>query len=813
MRAPRLLLLAGLAGLLAAAGTALGAAPPEAGWSPASFPADVQDLSLAADSDMAVVGLEDPGQDGDPLHFLTLDAGAVSSHDNTFLTSTAGVDAVAASDDGTGFVAGVDRTDGPNVYFFDRSGAENGTESWSEELQRGVTSVAITPDGDRVAVGTSDGSTGAVYLLDTTGEGTFLIEHDADGPVHDVALGAQGDWVVAGGEVVENGTTQANVLLFRETSGQTPVDTYSDEATLPAVVRTVAVTPDGSLVLAGTAGGNLASFANDGGTLSEPDVNALGGTQVADASVDPDGTRVAAGATNGVHLLDRVGDGPDLEVRWSADTPAAVSSLATSRDLAYAVAAVPGSAGGVFAYHADRPEPIWNLSADAELAAAAGDASHVLAARDGNVTGYALHRAVEAGFPVGGTLADEPGTVPRTEPGTAVTVSVGVRNLGSLADAYDVFARTTGDWDLSLDRHQVDALPEETAVVNLTAEPGDVEAGRHEIHVEVVSAADDEVTANVTVLVDVEGETAITLTRQGPNASRPVEPGDRTRAFFTVQNLGNERANVSVFTRLTPTSQPSWSIAHAPNRVGPLGPGETTSFTVRVDVPEDAPDGDTRDLTVSVEAQGSSDSSTLRYVVNPFRDVRIEVDPPNRLVNATVPGYFNVTVENLGSVSTDFKILFSRQVSGTQGWAIEVQRRAFVVDAGDSRTLPMVIHAPKNGVIDDRVVVKVQAVPADLADQLDPDIQDNETVSAVFADLPDEDDEPVLDRIPGPGAGAALAAGLAGAAARARGCPPGDGGTGRTPRTSETYKKMQSGREEYPSAGHPCRWTPRQVKS
>lgn len=809
-----------LAALLAAAGLATAAPPSETGWSPASYEAPGQDLALAGNASIMAFSTEDPGSDpGDQdLHFLDAVEGPVSSQQDEPLLDPEGTDHVVVSDDGTGLAAGLDVAgEGPNLHFFNRTDAEEGVSAWSEEFPQGVTALAITPDGDHLAVATADDTDGVVRLFETRGgDATLLFEHETDTIVHGLAVDEDGEWVFAGGETVVNGSSQGKVLLYSESAGE-PVDEFTVEEDLPGTVRTVALTPDARYGLAGTAAGRVASFERSGEDLVGPDVTAFDGSQVASIVLHPDGGVAAAGATDGVHLLERTGSGPDLAVRWTHPTNGSVVSLDATRDLSLVVAAVPNPDGALLAYHPSRSEPVWEVPDGADHVQVGGDPGHVAVARGSNVSAYTLHRDVALGFPApNGSLQDEPGVVTTVEEGVTGHVDVGLRNLGSVADTYEVSAHIPGAWNLSVTPDRIEVLPDETRVVDLAVTPGAVAAGSYNVSFTSASTSDATLQGNLSVPVEVTGRSELHLTAAGANASRPVEPGDTPTIRYTVENSGTARTPVEIFARLSPStgSSADWTVS-APSEVGPLDPGEQTSFQASVQVPEDAPDGDARLLDVTVVGSDDRDNRSIRFVVNPIRDVDLDVQPGTRLVNATVPGFYNATVENRGTIDTSFKFIIERTASGTPGWTVVTGRDSFVVPAGEGRILPLRIVAPQNGVPGDAVSVNVQVVPEDLADQVDPAVQSNVTITAVFSDLPDRDEDRPIERIgkglkniPGPGAGAvllALAAG--GAAARSRGSGQGERGERRTPRTSETYKSMQATTGDHPSSGPPCCWS------
>ncbi len=96
-------------------------------------------------------------------------------------------------------------------------------------------------------------------------------------------------------------------------------------------------------------------------------------------------------------------------------------------------------------------------------------------------------------------------------------------------------------------------------------------------------------------------------------------------------------------------------------------------------------------------------------------------------------------MSNTGSVDTSFVFVHEKTPHGTRGWVVERPLDPFKVNSGSSVTIPVVIHAPANGVVGDKVNVKLQVIPLPMAGQVDPDVQDNVTISAIFHDFPEEE--------------------------------------------------------------------------
>ena len=116
---------------------------------------------------------------------------------------------------------------------------EQGNPIWSFDVDGWALSVAITPDGSRVAIGSNDES---IYLLD--GQGSLLWSFKAGGEIRSVAISSDGSTVAAGSK-------DGNVYIFDGQGKQLwAFETGGN-------VRSVAITPDGSRVVAASTDGNV----------------------------------------------------------------------------------------------------------------------------------------------------------------------------------------------------------------------------------------------------------------------------------------------------------------------------------------------------------------------------------------------------------------------------------------------------------------------------------------------------------------------------------------------------------------------------
>jgi WD40 repeat protein len=166
----------------------------------------------------------------------------------------------------------------------------------------GVTSVAVSRDGATVA--TASGADNTVKLWDT---GSGRLRHTLaahPGGVSSVAFTPDGTGLVSGGEFVF-GSTEPNVILWRASDGA-----FLHGFKVPGssgAANAVAVSPDGTLVAVGHAGGQVGLYRLADGAL----VRTLTGHSAGVLSVafSPDGALVASGSADNTARVWRVADG------------------------------------------------------------------------------------------------------------------------------------------------------------------------------------------------------------------------------------------------------------------------------------------------------------------------------------------------------------------------------------------------------------------------------------------------------------------------------------------------------------------------
>ncbi len=199
-----------------------------------------------------------------------------------------------------------------------------------------VNSVAVSSDGKFTAGGVQTGdASGAVYEVGRNG--SVLWTEQVESAISSVAISGDGQLVVAGGSQDfggSNGSFTSGVILMYGQGGSL-LWNYSTGSDL---VHQVTISTDGKLIAAASGSGVLL-FNGTGSLIWQKSV---GPSSVAMSS---DGSRIVAGTVDGtVYAFDDAGD-----ALWNASVGGSVSTLTTSSDGMYeGVGVGPGGGRGTF---------------------------------------------------------------------------------------------------------------------------------------------------------------------------------------------------------------------------------------------------------------------------------------------------------------------------------------------------------------------------------------------------------------------------------------------------------------------------------
>jgi WD40 repeat protein len=178
--------------------------------------------------------------------------------------------------------------------------------TWIGGGQIGVLAEAVSPDQQTIAIAGGDNTVKLWGVRDHRLIRTFA---GHQGGVSSVAFTPDGKYLVSGGEFVF-GSSESPLKLWRVADGA-----FIQDFKVPANavdVRSVAVSPDGTLVAAGHSRGQVNLYRiSDGGLVR----SLLGHTdQVLSVAFSPDGAKVASGSTDNTVRVWQVLDGVPLRV-------------------------------------------------------------------------------------------------------------------------------------------------------------------------------------------------------------------------------------------------------------------------------------------------------------------------------------------------------------------------------------------------------------------------------------------------------------------------------------------------------------------
>lgn len=199
-------------------------------------------------------------------------------------------------------VAEVDATT-PNQGMFCYNGS-NGSLRWKDEIvsTEGVYWVAVSADGSRAAAGglSINGSPGGFVRAYDAITGALLLDHATDKRVNQVALSADGEWLIAGSR---------SVMLFKYSSITSQYE-LTGEIARGCEVLSVGISADGNTLVHCDLNGAIVLACNEGGkiatnaTFTVPPSNSTEHPHFCHMlSLAADGSSFAAGGANGQFYL------------------------------------------------------------------------------------------------------------------------------------------------------------------------------------------------------------------------------------------------------------------------------------------------------------------------------------------------------------------------------------------------------------------------------------------------------------------------------------------------------------------------------
>lgn len=618
----------------------------------------------------------------------------------------AAASAAPAATSSTPNVVAYDTTDAPTPPGTGPGASTQPTMSpdWSVRLQGGVQAIALAADGRTSAVAevvtpTQPGSTASpslrVHVYSSSGSERLAIT--PSGNVAALALPENGDRLFVGGERPGAEAVGGSVRLVGIGSAG------SDEAALDAPVTALGLSRDARVLVAGTSDGHVVVWSPTGNALGQPERDIdLGLGAVRSVAVARSGAAALVGATDGFAVVRLDGDLPRVAYNVTLEAP--VDVVDVSDDGSYYLVV----AGSAFGYGASGPERLWNLTGPFVDGAMDGTAQDLVLLTSTGVGAYRFGRSLQF---LHETRAGRAVDVPAAAPGPDGTVSFDTVVVATGAnDRVRLRLPQAPGVDFSSNVTEASLAAGGALFARITVRPTDLLPGAYAFVATAESLQGGGV-ANLTLPVTILPRSGVALVLTGP-AERVLERGGEDTAVFVLQNGGNTRVNATISFTQTQSAGPSWPVTLQTERAS-VPPGATTSIVVRVAHPPSAANGTVDRITLTAVTDAGTVSKVVTYTLSPTLGIRLDTPSRVRFVGPAQSTWFNLTVQNTGSVRAPYEIFYEKLGETGAGWNVEVDVLPFNLTAagtaGATRVVPLKVFAPSTGTSTDRVTLFVEA--------------------------------------------------------------------------------------------------------
>ncbi|NJN18594.1 MAG: hypothetical protein HC822_21215 [Oscillochloris sp.] len=319
------------------------------------------------------------------------------------------------------------------------------------------------------------------------------------------------------------------------------------------------------------------------------------------------------------------------------------------------------------------------------------------------------------------SLSPDPTPNRQALPATTVTFSHIVTNEGNTTDSFDLsINQDQPGWTTIVTPTTLLNVPRDgtrNVTVQVTVPTGVISGTLNTIDVIARSQADNTVSATQTDTVEVEGVNDGELS-PGINTTSPVS----TTVTFT-HTITNTGSNPLAYFLTATNSQASWPapVITSANPTSELQPGETSSVTIDVFIPEETTGGISNTVTVELFADGDTttllDSATNTLLVGNPIDVLLTPDREGTaLPNSTA--VFTHTLSNIG-VNQDTYRLTAAEAGGIP---LIVAPDLVELGPGQSQTITLTVLLPIGLRAGSEIFARVTATS-----QTEPEVQGSAT--------------------------------------------------------------------------------------
>ena len=296
--------------------------------------------------------------------------------------------------------------------------------------------------------------------------------------------------------------------------------------------------------------------------------------------------------------------------------------------------------------------------------------------------------------------------------GTPLSYTVTVRNTGNVEDTYDltVSGNTVPSWAPTVSPASLELGAEEDGEATLTVTIPSYATGGDSKWTTITAALREntEVSDSATCWAHATALRMVDVSISPPANSAPL--GENATFTVTVINTGNVEDTYDL--TVSDDAVPSWAPSLSDNLLESIGPGEDTTTTLTVNIPENATDCTEDNITVTATSRadntvGNSETCMAHCFVPPppERGVQVSILPEDQIGLPEETLTFTVTVKNTGEAEDNYDLI----VSDNAGWGATLAENLPTIPAGENRPTTVSVTVPSDAIENESTEITVVA--------------------------------------------------------------------------------------------------------
>ncbi|MCB8945724.1 MAG: right-handed parallel beta-helix repeat-containing protein, partial [Ardenticatenaceae bacterium] len=296
------------------------------------------------------------------------------------------------------------------------------------------------------------------------------------------------------------------------------------------------------------------------------------------------------------------------------------------------------------------------------------------------------------------------------DPGTAVTYTHWLTNIGDTADSYMLtmtheVVPPGGGWQYTLSPTTTAVVvPGEFITVTLVVTAGPVGGYVDVTTITAQSVNFISLTERVSDTTTISSTAGVLIEPPQAGSGGPTEVVSYTH---TLTNSGN--GIDQFFLQVVTATLPGWNVTVVPTQTGYLSPTETATVTVWVTIPAGAGAGITNEVTIAALALDPDAADLVTDTTTVEAGYALSLVPDNSaVVQGPTTVVYTHTLTNLGNIS-DTVALAVTATAGSPTWTVGLTPTAVTLDPLETQTISVTVAVPDGAAIGVQHVAVVTA--------------------------------------------------------------------------------------------------------